>query len=1624
MLTQIFRKCNSVASPTSGVSLSSVLNYLVNNEDVKPFMNKDRGYPLDQTIAFLITFYYSNKIGRIACLYNQAVSYVEFWKTQEIYLDQEFFMTDIAHAFEHIYKHFDKDFDSFYENNENVDFPVPNKSMFTEVIKMTNPSLEEQFLTPTSGVTSKIERALDVFDKFLDAPKNFYNSPAVFQLRKMLTYCVFKFHVPENFITFYQFFDLYDAEMDYKLNTRGDSIESIISVLKSVSSLTRMVISDDAFFIGSRDPMQFIQNVDWLRKYQNKRCHPNDLKIMSGFVSDSVWTQRCQTTYNNMMDINLINQPKNIQLVVSMHMRFLNDLFDKTINGSIKDRVAPMVVGLYGDSGVGKTSFIGPFLSQMIQTSLGYTCETLHSGFQILNGNDQYLSSYNPNRDHVVMFDELGAYKNSDKSSTNVITNSFLEMCSGGTFVLNSAHLEEKGKREFRPLGIIIASNHKDFGLPLLVRHVEAAWNRFSVVCEVRMKEEYQVQNSHGSRRMDIAKLEEARSKLVEEFGERKAREHRDWWPFRIGMAPKGQSGFGNAELTEFPEFITAFKKECSRHASRVKNDSNLKTDSVENYLCPKCREIICSCDELDTVDIYSVQATSGITDFSFEREVLDEVMHSRNEELDSELMSWGTHTKFVLYIFILNIAYYISGILMKIPWFRSWGYRFAKRVYIKVLAIRRLKEAELKCSNFVRVLSNKSREIEDTYYKLFQRDIERKFVSKFFSFVFAVGALGIISAALRSLYVNTKTKEPDPERTSGNITIEPRDYRPANNMSGRLPSKVFLDKRNIWEGSDVDKLLFGRSSSTQYDIFKERVKSNMFLVSYNVGNMSVCHSHLLHIRSGFYLVANHWWQSVKDQTEITVWNFQGMRDVDGKAVSLKNPILRIMKEGIEGKVLKNDLAVLKISGIVPGKDLSRFLLKTPTELSAVDGEVLMMLYTSGKYQSSGFTGRTSEVSYSDLTYKAIIGNSKAASYVGRCGSPLITCINKQVALLGVNVAGHVGTEINIYDSVSLSEFESCVSTFTSDILTPTSGIEDDVLPTKSESLYTLSNRDEVWWGTPGDTGGLLVFGKDPNIPIPRPRSRVFMLPTYDAFFQHFPEEYHHDFSVPNFRSYVDNDGVYHGVYRNMFNDMKHQASNIDYRLLNAAVKSFTFKLCKIEDFKHLEFWDVDHACSGASYNPFCKPLPKLTGAGYPFGKKKIDHMEKSTSELAPEGYVPGDEMRSQIAELIEMYKNGEYGNAVKKCCFKDEPRKLDKVRTRKIRVFACSPMHEMVIHKMYFGSFCSLFMKNFNSTETVGGVNCWSEDWGEIRVRLGKHPNAINGDYKTYDKKASAAILSGAFSVMYRVLDHFLQCGEEKFFSAMMSGICYPIFLVDNTFVQFPGSLASGLFLTFILNNIANSLYIRLAWLMIVGEREFYDDPEYLSRVLDLFNSNVEFAALGDDNTFTVSDEYIKVFNFKSIQKAFKEIGINYTPADKSDNAYGSVSLDGLTIGKRKWVYDTEFSLWKCPIEKQTCGKMITMALREGPLTDKMKIYQSCHSLLFELAQYGRAEYDDAISNLKLVFEDIGYGLSEFKFYTYEQMMDRILKKEIPWERHFLDPVSTDGIRATSSSDFIVVPA
>lgn len=321
------------------------------------------------------------------------------------------------------------------------------------------------------------------------------------------------------------------------------------------------------------------------------------------------------------------------------------------------------------------------------------------------------------------------------------------------------------------------------------------------------------------------------------------------------------------------------------------------------------------------------------------------------------------------------------------------------------------------------------------------------------------------------------------------------------------------------------------------------------------------------------------------------------------------------------------------------------------------------------------------------------------------------------------------------------------------------------------------------------------------------------------------------------------------------------------------------------------------------------------TSMGFPLNKPKrnfIEPIEAWIPNLTEPIDFTDPEFKQRFEELEEVLASGERVYPIHRANLKDEPTKFGK---DKVRVFAgCQIVFTLLVRK-YFLPIIKFIQDNPIQFECAVGVNVFSDRWEEIYQHLTQHgtDRIIAGDYKDFDKNASAKAMMYAFRALISIAEH---AGYDERSINVMWGIAtdisYPLYEYAGVFVQAFGSNPSGHPLTVIINNLENSGYLRFAYKTL-----------YPGKDVPTFAEVVAALNYGDDNNMGVSKK-IPDFTHTAIARILGGVGIQYTMADKSSESRPLIDISETSFLKRSYRYEPELGKHVAPLEESSLVKSL----------------------------------------------------------------------------------------------------
>jgi hypothetical protein len=759
-------------------------------------------------------------------------------------------------------------------------------------------------------------------------------------------------------------------------------------------------------------------------------------------------------------------------------------------------------------------------------------------------------------------------------------------------------------------------------------------------------------------------------------------------------------------------------------------------------------------------------------------------------------------------------------------------------------------------------------------------------------------------------------------------------------------------------------------SSTTSTDELSDKIQKNIqrCRVIWPDGRRKICM--MFPMRGSSWVLPSH--MLPKDDEEYIIENIR--------------PDLRVLDRVIREKIssrdfvrINKDLTLVNLSsgGTIP--NLAKFLPSGPpkngSSIAAFLHEMPKTADITNRYLIK--IGNFKEYQTSSTKFDGFDYHLPIETYDGLCGAPVITC---SAQLVGFHLAGD-GTygAAGYMDSI---EFERAFVTLNRQVLV-------------AHSAGTMQT---------------VQFGKDftPTADIPAKHSVRFMTeeegrePSLEIFGAH-------SLGVPTFRSDVRTSPISEDVAEIMglerehgkpdkrkiwkhwqrdLHSIAHTRGDFEpgpfvraYDDLDARVKQVIAMHPNEMCFKPLSW---HHTINGINGVKWIDRINTKSSMGFPINKSKSEFLEPVLEEVlgvAEPVDFNDPEVLQYFLEAEEIYSDGERIYAVHRGNLKDEPTKFTK---NKIRVFAGSQVVFTLLVRKYFLPVVKFIQDHGLELECAVGINAFGPIWEDVTQLITQHgaDRMIAGDYKAFDKTASAKAMMSGFGVLISIAE---AAGYSDRDLTIMAGIatdvCYPLYEFNGVMLQAFGSNPSGHPLTVVVNNLMNSLYLRYAYYSL------HPEPE-----VPMFHTRVAALCYGDDNVMNVAKTETK-FNHTAVAAVLAEAGITYTMADKTSESIPLISLDQINFLKRGFRYEPALKRHVAPIEEASISKMLHNIRGDGA-PDTEVAMNALYTANREYFLHGREVFDVRHSQLERVgvknFDPL------FSLPSWDALVDEFLEEDV----------------------------
>jgi len=425
------------------------------------------------------------------------------------------------------------------------------------------------------------------------------------------------------------------------------------------------------------------------------------------------------------------------------------------------------------------------------------------------------------------------------------------------------------------------------------------------------------------------------------------------------------------------------------------------------------------------------------------------------------------------------------------------------------------------------------------------------------------------------------------------------------------------------------------------------------------------------------------------------------------------------------------------------------------------------------------------------------------------------------------------------------------------------------------------------------------------------------------------------------------------------------------------------------------EMWLVDvrplnevEIVSGIDGKRFIDAMPSSTSMGYPLAGPKnryLVDLEPTDENAVPRTFVP--EIWAEVAHLEERASKGQSLNQIFGAALKDEATKLSK---DKVRVFQAAPVALQILIRKYFLPVARFLSMNPIISECAVGINAHGPEWHELSEFMSSfgEDRIIAGDYSKYDLRMPAQLTTAAFSVMIRIaiLSGNYDDNDLKCMFVIAHEVVTPLTAYNGTLMRFLGTNPSGQNMTVYINSIVNSLLHRIAF------RECYsqDELEAIGRKLGLrraarFRDLVALSTYGDDAKGSVRKGYDK-FNHISMGQCMAANDIVYTMPDKESEPVPFMNRFEADFLKRRDRYDEDLGCYVGMLDENSIFKSLHCIIKSKVVPAEDVAAMNIQGALREWFFHGREVYEKRRAQMKEVALRANYTIPDVDFdYDYK---------------------------------------
>lgn len=424
---------------------------------------------------------------------------------------------------------------------------------------------------------------------------------------------------------------------------------------------------------------------------------------------------------------------------------------------------------------------------------------------------------------------------------------------------------------------------------------------------------------------------------------------------------------------------------------------------------------------------------------------------------------------------------------------------------------------------------------------------------------------------------------------------------------------------------------------------------------------------------------------------------------------------------------------------------------------------------------------------------------------------------------------------------------------------------------------------------------------------------------------------------------------------------------------IDQAVNEVASKLLSKRDKRLARVLTFEEAVTGTDESMFIAPLNRSSSPGYPWVLTRPTGTKGKQHWLGSDEYRFDPELKAACERRVALAREGRRAATVWTDTLKDERRPIAKVDALKTRVFANGPMDYTITFRQYFLGFMAHVMENRIENEQSIGTNPFGFDWTRTARKLSSRGRKVfAGDFSTFDGTLNSCIMSAFVGVINKFYDDGPENARIR--EVLFLDVFNSVHLCQGKYYSMSHSQPSGNPITTVLNSFYNSVSMRISYYRC-AKKAGISGAE--------FERDCSMVSYGDDNVVNFSDGVADWFNQLTVTDAFASFGMIYTDEGKTGEIVAYRTLDQVAYLKRGFRDDGHY--WRAPLDLDTILETSNWIRKSPDEDDSCRL--NLEASVYELAQHPRDVFDKWTARLV----DSYYIMTEDypRVFTYDRYLE-----------------------------------